>query len=386
MEKSVVEAVRAATAQARREAVDFLREIVEIESPAREPEKVERVGRALAAAMPSGFAHRRVSAPGFADHHVFERPVPGRLPVVMVGHMDTICPPGFRGLVADKGRLRGPGVADMKGGLAVIVFSLRVLERCGLLEGLPVTCVFNSDEEVNSPTSRDLFLSLEGRGRAGLVFESAGAGNTVVTTRISIRVYEIAFRGRQAHAGLFHGRKSSALLEMAHRLVALEKLNRPGGRLSVNVGLAGGGTAYNAVPGEAKMTVEMRGWEESSLDRLAARVEASLAEPVVPGCRAKMRPVTSRPAMSPDRRARKLFRLAVDTASLLGRPLPEEKRRGGSDAGWLNRAGIPCLDGLGPIGDNDFTPQEYIEEDSLFHRIELVACLLYRLSGKEFVP
>src|SRR5690606_37160684 len=111
------------------------------------------------------------------------------------------------------------------------------------------------------------------------------------------------------------------------------------------------------------------------------KIKKIAAKPVVPGCRVRLKQRTFRPPMRPDGAARKLFRLAEAVAADLGQKLPPEHRGGGSDASWLAYARIPVIDGLGPIGANDFTDQEYIETESLFQRIILTANLLLNLES-----
>jgi glutamate carboxypeptidase len=167
--------------------------------------------------------------------------------------MDTVCPPGFTGLRRDGRLLRGPGTADMKGGLVVMVRALKTLESLGLLDSIPAVCIFNSDEEINSPTSADLFRRIGRHASFGLVFECAGLDHAAVTTRRGITVLRLFVRGRGGHAGLYRPPKASAVLEAAHKTVQLEALNRADGALAVNVGKAVGGVTQNAIADRAEL-------------------------------------------------------------------------------------------------------------------------------------
>ena len=368
-----------AVADNRTRILAFLKEIVEHSSASADKAGVEWIGERITREMPRRFTREVVNQDRYGNHLIFSHLLPPRLPAVMAGHMDTVCPPGFDRLTPDGDLLRGPATADMKGGLAVLVWALNILEHVGLLENLPVVCIFNTDEEVNSPTSRDLFTGMRGKASAGLVFECAGLNNSAVTTRRGIAVYDLRITGQPGHAGLYQGEKVSAIQEAAHKVLAIEALNRPDNSLRAHVGMIRGGIAYNAIPEDATVTFELRYWDPTVGEQAMNAIQQTLTRPAVPGCRLTLKRRTFRPPMRPDENAAKLFRLAQGVAASLGQTLPPEERGGGSDASWLAHVGIPAIDGLGPIGDNDFTDREYLVTESLFQRIVLTAHLLLNL-------
>ncbi|MDD5678059.1 MAG: M20/M25/M40 family metallo-hydrolase [Kiritimatiellae bacterium] len=359
--------------------LEFLKAIVEHSSASVDKAGVDWIGERITREMPRGFTRDVVRQDIYGNHLIFSRLRPPRLPVVLGGHMDTICPPGFEQLTPDGDRLRGPATADMKGGLVVLIWALKVLEQEGLLENIPVVCIFNSDEEINSPTSSDLFAGMRGKASAGIIFECAGLNNSAVTTRRGILVYDLAIKGQPGHAGLYQGAKVSAIKEAANKVMAIESLNRPDGSVRAHVGMINGGIAYNAIPEDATVTFELRYWDPAVGEKVMNEVQQMVTQPSVPGCSLTLKRRTFRPPMRPDANAKKLFRLAQDVAASLGQSLPPEERGGGSDASWLAYAGIQSIDGLGPIGANDFTDQEYIVTESLFQRIVLTANLLLNL-------
>ena len=356
----------------------FLESLVNQNSFTFNKEGVGRVASILSGAMPAGFSHEEVDAgERFAVHHVFSRKGSGKKPVVLIGHMDTLWKPEnpFKKMHEKGDKLIGPAVNDMKAGLAVIVWALRALDKCGLLGEIPVMVVFNSDEEVGSVDSKKIFSGLEDIA-AGLVYEGGGEGGTVVTKRVGITDYALEIEVVAAHAGLYYGPKGSALLEMAHRLIWLESLNRGRNELSVNAGIAEGGLATNIVPGNAKCNFEIRFWDEKELERIERLIESGIKNPVVEGCKLKFLKGKHRPPLTRGQREKALFRLVAETASMLNLHVAEEYRNGGSDASWLSGIGVPSIDGLGPVGDLDRTEQEYILKETLFERIELTANLL----------
>ncbi len=362
--------------------LDFLKAIIECPSASSDAAGVNRIGEIISRAMPQGFEREVVQKPPYGNHLIFKHLRPPQIPVVLGGHMDTICPPGFDKLTREGNRLRGPGTADMKGGLVVMIWALKTLEECGLLEQLPVICIFNADEEVNSPTSRDIFKGMHGKAAAGLVFECAGMNNSAVTTRRGIAIFDLTIKGKPGHAGLYQGAKSNAILEAAHKVIQIEAMNRPDQSIATHVGIIQGGEAYNAIPKDCRMTIDLRCWDPAIGEQAEAQLHRIAGATIIPGCATTMVKRTFRPPMRPDAAAQSLFELARKIAAELGQQLPPEERGGGSDASWLAHVGIPSLDGLGPIGANDFTDQEYILESSLFERISLVANLLLNLNHR----
>ncbi len=358
---------------------EFIKFLVDHNSFTLNTKGVDKVASILAEAMPRVFKHETVTGKaGFADHHIFSKNGKWDKPVVLVGHMDTLWKPeaSFNRLYEDGDKLIGPAVNDMKAGLTVIVWALKVLEKCGLLEALPIKVIFNSDEEMGSLDSKKIFTGLKGKVSAGLVYEDGGIGNTVVTKRVGITDYMLEVEGVAAHAGLYYGHKSSALLEVAHRIIWLESLNKSRDRLSLNVGRIEGGLATNIIPDNVKCNFEIRFWDEEELKKIEDMIKSKISKPVISGCALMLVKGKHRPPLNQNKGEKKLFNLVLKTASALGQKVVEEHRNGGSDASWLSIVGIPSIDGLGPIGDLDRTESEYIITETVFERIELTANIL----------
>ena len=363
----------------------FLKDIIEHDSESANKPGVDWVGERITAEMPKGFTKKIVRHEKYGDHLIFSHLRPPLLPVVLGGHMDTLSPSGFDKLTVDGEFLRGPGTADMKGGLVVMIWALKILDECGLLDSMPAVCIFNSDEEVNSPTSKDLFTGRKGKASAGIIFECAGPDNSAVTTRRGIDVFDLVVKGRPGHSGLLKGAKSNAILEAAHKVIQIEALNCPDKSLMTNVGMISGGIAYNSIPENVNVTLELRYWDPGVGEKAMAELKKIIAAPAVPGCSMTLKRRTFRPPMRPDAACKSLYQTALDVASALGQPLPPEERGGGSDASWMAHVGIPSIDGLGPIGFDDFTDQERIVAGSLFERIILTANLLLNIEYRKAV-
>lgn len=357
----------------------LLKNLVLVNSHSVNQEGVERMGRLMAEALPPVFKPIPRPEPDRSPIWAFEHKFQEIHPIMLVGHLDTVFPPGsFDGPLREDGSvLYGPGVADMKGGLAVMVGALWVLERLGLLAEIPLLLAFNGDEETESVQTGAMLSSLAGRCRCGLVFECGGEEGAVVTSRRGVRRYHLAIKGEAGHSGLASDEKQSALLELAHQIIRLEAFNKPKLGVSVNVGLARGGTAVNVIPREAEADLEIRFWDEEMGNASADRLMASLASPLVNGLSYELTRTHARPAMPKTDSISVLYKKYKETAQKYALPFMEESRLGASDANNLAALGLPVLDGLGPIGQGDHSPREMILKDSLFQRVELLVYLLW---------
>jgi len=305
--------------------------------------------------------------------------------IILLGHLDTVYPPGS-GSVSFKrkgSRIVGPGTADMKGGVVVMVQALRLLDMLGFLDRIPLECLFSGDEETGSAFSSGLIRDMANGVSWGLVFECGGLSGEIVNRRRGVRRYELVVTGKARHAGVKEGPKSSALVEMARQILALEGLNDHDRGIAVNVGTAEGGTATNVVPDHARVKFEIRFWDEEAEVYTVKRMREVTSRAAADGCGVSLRELNRTPCMVPAGGAGELVRMAKAAAGELGQQVDVEKRGGASDGNLLSSLGIPVIDGLGPSGDLDHSPDEYIVEKSLYDRIELTALLLCRLAGIE---
>ncbi len=376
------DAIRSFLAAQRERMLADLRAWVGINTWSRNKAGSDRLQRLIRAAMPPGYILDVFPQSDTGDHYRYRYGGPARRPIVLHGHIDTLCPPDApcRRMTARGGRLYGPGIHDMKGGLATLVWALRCLDRLGALRRLPLLVIFNADEEIGSPASRRLFLGLaDARARLALKFEGAAPGDTLVTTRKGIARFVLTARGRAAHFGNLKQSKRSAIAELGHKIVMIEALDRLGGAVAANVGRIAGGLASNIVAAEATLEFEVRCWDPARMARTLAALRPRLLAPRVPGVRLALRAGAAAPPWRPDAASRRLFRLVCEVGRGMGLALREELRGGISDANWVAAGGTPALDGLGPIGRGDCTPGEHILARSLFERIELAVRLILRL-------
>jgi len=379
MERERRENIRRTIEAEEKNIVAFLKELVEQNTFTLNIEGINRMAGVLAGAMPESFKHEiNDKNPDYAPHHIFTKKGRGEKSLILSGHMDTLWEPdnSFRKMVQAEDRLTGPAVFDMKGGLTVIVWTLKILEKCGLLEELPLTVLFNSDEEVGSVSSQDKYPEFKERVSCALVYEGSELGGTIVTKRIGIARFRLGVEGISAHSGLFKGEKSSAILELSRRIPWLESFNIDRDRLTVNVGKISGGVATNVIPDRAECFFEIRFWKDEYLQEARAEIEKAISTPLVTGCRLELSQFARPMPPLDSRKTDELFEIVSKTASSLGQKVVPQGRNGGSDASWLTAVGIHSIDGLGPIGALGRTTEEYIIKETLLDRIELSAHLL----------
>ena len=349
--------------------LEDLQRLVSTESPSSEPDALARCAEVVGelAADTIGARPEVVAAPG----HRHLRWTFGTPRVLLLGHYDTVWPLGtidrwpFR--VTD-GLASGPGVFDMKAGAVVGFHALSVLDD---LDGVAV--LLTSDEELGSPTSRELIESTAAGLDAVLVLEPSAAG-AVKVARKGVSLYDVAIEGRAAHAGLEPESGVNALTELAHQVIAVSSLSNPREGTTVTPTVATAGTTTNVVPAAARMAVDVRvrtGAEQARVDEEMLRIA-----PVLPGARVTVTGGPNRPPLQEDRAADLFARLA-GIADHLGMEAPTAARVGGaSDGNFTAALGIPTLDGLGAVGDGAHAEGEHVLVDTIADRTALLSALV----------
>lgn len=287
--------------------------------------------------------------------------------IMFCGHMDTVFPNdgSFDCFDRQGENIVGPGVIDMKGGLVTGIYALKALNHVGLLGDMPVAFLFNSDEETGSLHSRDLVMAEAKKACLAFVFECSGLNGELVTGRKGKTTFQLEAKGKAGHSGGYKGDKPSAILELAHATIALEKLNDPDSGISLNVGLVKGGIGPNTVAPAASATAECRYVSAEDGDRIRKAVEQIAASPQIPGTSLEVAVIPGRPPMERGPEIATLFEKIRAAGDDLGITVNEEFRGGVSDANYISFAGTPVLDGMGPSGDLDHSPSEYMIADTL---------------------
>jgi glutamate carboxypeptidase len=315
------------------------------------------------------------------DHLLFRSPAcrDGRAPILLFGHMDTVFPADspFNWYKEAEDKVYGPGVIDMKGGLVCAVYAIKALAECGLLAEIPLTFLCNSDEEIGSPTSSAIVTAEAKKSLLALGFECGGLQGEVVTGRKGKLGYRLVVSGRAGHAasaGAAGSIKASAILELAHKIIALEQLNDLERGIVVNVGLIQGGIGPNTVADQAMAEIDTRFLTGADAEDTAWRIHRIASQCTVAGTTAELLKIGERPPMEQNSGNSRLFQTIRHEAERLGMACVEELRSGVSDANTIARAGIPVVDGMGPIGACDHSDREYMIRKSLPARTRLTAC------------
>ncbi len=307
--------------------------------------------------------------------------------ILLIGHMDTVFEPGTaarRPFRIDGQRAYGPGVTDMKAGLLAGMHALASLHEAGLRPA--VTYVCNPDEEIGSPFSGAHIRRLAPQHDAVLVLECARANGDVVSARKGVADFHITVHGRAAHAGVEPEKGHSAVLEAAHKVVALHALNGRWPSVTVNAGVIAGGTRPNVVAAACEIEVDLRAATVAEFEAAGDALREIAATSVVPGTTADVSAVSGHAPMEKSPAGAALVEAARDIATQLGFDLDDAATGGASDANTTAGLGIPTLDGLGPIGGDDHSEDEWLDVESIVPRVALLASLIERIGSGRIGP
>ncbi|MEA3437893.1 MAG: M20/M25/M40 family metallo-hydrolase, partial [Thermodesulfobacteriota bacterium] len=263
---------------------------------------------------------------------------------------------------------------DMKGGLVAGIFAIKALEFAGLLEKIPITFFFNSDEEIGSKSSRKLIEDEAIKSAFAFVMEAGGLAGEVVTGRKGNISAKLDIKGKAGHAAFAGKDKASAILELAHKTIAFEFLNDHKRGITVNVGKIKGGIGYNTVPENSTAFIDFRFLSIGDKKYLEENIKDIVKKQHTPNTSCKVEILTSRPPMNQCIANKELFDNIKDMAKGLNLPLKEEFRSGVSDGNFIAHQNIPVIDGLGPIGGKEHSEDEYMIKESLLQRTTLLAC------------
>jgi glutamate carboxypeptidase len=306
----------------------------------------------------------------------------GATRLLLVGHLDTVYPPGWpkeHPFHIDGDRAHGPGAADMKGGLLTGLYALDALRASGFTNFAEIAFVFNSDEEIGSPSSTPLIRRLaEGRD-AVLVLEPGRANGNIVSARKGMGTFELAVTGQSAHAGVDPEKGRSAVLELAYQTVALHALADLPAGISVNVGTVSGGMRPNVVASDASARIDLRARTVEDLERTIAAMQALAATPTVQGTTVTLSGKIGHQPMVRTGAIGRLVALCQASARDADFSVDETATGGGSDGNTTAAMGVPTLDALGPVGGSAHSPGEYLEISSIVPRTAMLAGLIQRI-------
>jgi glutamate carboxypeptidase len=359
--------------------VSTIRQLVEIESPSDNKQAVDRLGTFVAARFEAlGGRARFHRTRDFGDHLQVNFAGKHADPILLLGHYDTVYPLGTLATMPCRvgdGRIWGPGVLDMKSGIALMLAAIEALRAGHNALPRPLIVLLVSDEEVGSDSSRSITESLAQKSSAVLVLEpSYGLRGAVKTARKGVGEYTLKVTGKAAHSGLDFEKGESAIVELARQITALTKLIDMKRGLTLNVGLVQGGTRVNVVPAEASAILDVR------IARMkdAAGIDRKLRalKPFNRKCKLEINGGINRPPMERAPGVAALYKKAAAIAGQLGWKLEEAAVGGGSDGNFTAGLGIPTLDGLGGVGEGAHAAHESILISELPRRAALLAGLL----------
>lgn len=356
----------------------LLEKMVLIQSGTYNKEGVNRINRLIKSTFQSNnVSCRIIDQDQYGNHLIVRSLCKERFhkQILLTGHMDTVFPKdtGFNWYREENTHCYGPGVIDMKGGLVVGIFVLKALDQEHLLTKIPLTFIFNSDEEVGSPSSKTLIQQEAKKSAFAFVLETGGRNGEIVTGRKGNLSIKLNIKGRAGHAAFAGRDKASAVVELAHKIIAFESLNDPESGISANVGKIRGGIGPNTVPEDAVARIDFRFSQNSDRTYLEKKISEITQEQKIQKTNTYFSILSGRPPMPASPNNKKLFKAVQKTASSMGYSVKEEFRAGVSDANFIAGQNTPVIDGLGPVGANDHSEDECMLKTSLFQRSALLA-------------
>jgi glutamate carboxypeptidase len=362
------------------EQLEFLRFLVELESPTNNKRLVDQLGQAL---------HERLSIMG-ANITVYPRETVGDVrvvkwngttqgkPIMLLTHLDTVWPEGTLSsdmpIRQDEYTFYGPGALDMKGGITASIMAIQGLLDRDEMPDRPIWLVLTTDEETGSRNSQELITELALQAGLVLVTEPAGDNEAIKTWRKGVARYWIRSVGKASHSGSAPEAGINAIIDSAHQAIKVHDLNDLPNGTSVSVTQVNGGVALNVIPPESQIYADVRFLKQSEFDRIDAAIRS--LTPVVPGANVVVDGYLDRPPMERNKVILGTYQQARQIGESLGLSMSETGSGGGSDGNFTAALGIPTLDGMGPEGQGMHALHEQVSIRSLYRRSTLIAGIL----------
>ncbi|MDG6109567.1 M20/M25/M40 family metallo-hydrolase [Dactylosporangium aurantiacum] len=365
--------------------VERLGRLVNIDSGSRDLPGLHDVATTLAAwCTESGLATRLVPVYDAAmaplgDAVVARVRGTGTRRILLAGHLDTVFAAGTaaaRPFRVDGTKAFGPGVCDDKGGVLAGLCAVETLLDTGRTAFGELTLLATPDEEIGSVGSRSLLGRLAVDTDVALCLECARENGDLVSARKGVADVELLLRGRAAHAGIEPERGANAALAAARLTVALQELNGRWPSVTVNVGVLQAGQRANVVADQARLVVDLRADRTGAFDEALAAVEALSRRPFVDGVTVELAVHAPTPPWERSPATGRLVELAAKVGAGIGVPVRDAATGGCADANLLAAAGLAVLDGLGPVGGNDHSSDEWLDLASVPDRVALLAGLV----------
>lgn len=360
--------------------IDFWRQLVQIESGSANKAGVDAVAHRVQEELDTIGAHTEIHEMKRAGNmlvSVLNEDVP-EAPVLLLGHMDTVFPDGTvaaRPFTLRDGKAYGPGVLDMKGGVTIAVFAMKALKEAGWAKR-PVRLVLAGDEEVGHCDSDcDQQIMEQARGAvAAFNCESGRLGNEVVVQRKGALTYRMDVTGIAAHAGNEPEKGRSAILEVAHKVIAIQNLTDWQQGTTYNVGVISGGTVANAVPDTASILIDVRYLKKEYVLNIEAKLQDVAHTTYVNGTKTSLTRLSCCIPMERMTETDGLLAKVQDAYASFGMPRPSGITvGGGSDSAYTVAAGVPTICAMGVEGSRHHSPEEYACVESLYARAKALA-------------
>ncbi|WP_426367977.1 M20 family metallopeptidase [Streptomyces sp. E-08] len=370
--------------------LEDLAELVAIDSGSYSADGVDRVADLVRARLERlDFSVERVPLPPAGGHRVGDVLIgrkEGRLAVadggrrvLLAAHMDTVFDDGAaaeRPFSLHGSLAHGPGVSDDKGGLIAGLAALEILASAGIEDYAELVFLATPDEEIGSPASRPVTRRAADGAHYALALECARENGDLVIARKGVADFRLTVTGRAAHAGIEPERGANAALAAAHLVIAIQALNGEWEGVTLNVGVVRAGSRFNVVCPEAELLVEIRSATDSGMRAATAALEEAAARPVVAGTRVTVEELASCPPMEDTDASRRMLDRARGIGARLGLVFGATATGGVGDANTIAGTGVPTLDGLGPVGGADHTPEEWLDVSTVPARVALLASLI----------
>jgi glutamate carboxypeptidase len=368
--------------------VTLLEKLVNSDSPSRDRAAVDATGEILKAffaahGIPTNTIPDATGTYGEAIRASLDVPGSNQRPVMLLGHRDTVFPPGEAGrrpFTIEDGRAYGPGVADMKAGLVMNAFVLAAFKACGGAPA-PLMALITSDEEIASPFCRAVIEQQARQARLVLNSEPGRASGNVVSGRKGGAFLRFEVLGKAAHSGANFAEGRSAIGEMAHKIVALHAMTDLDRGITVNVGLVSGGQTVNTTAPRAVGEIDIRSVTAADRQDALDQVAAIMAQSTVPGTTATWEILGEFLPLEGSAKSTQLLELYLGVSAEQGVHIAGEFTGGCADSGYTAAQGIPTLCGLGPVGGKAHTPEEYMEVATMVPRAQAMAMTILRLDS-----
>lgn len=373
----------------KQEMLQLLEQLVNIDSGSHTKSGIDTIGTLLKVKFEQlDFTVKVIEEKEFGNHLIIQHRNAVNPDIIILGHMDTVFPEGtakIRPFTISGNKAYGPGVIDMKASLVLLVYALTALKQAGKKGYQNVQIILNSDEELGSPSSRNLIKQYAKKKKYAMILEAARPDGSIVTARRGGGQFKVLVKGKSAHAGLEPDKGRSAIEELAHKIIQLHQLTNNREGVHVNVGIISGGTAANTIAAEAVAIVDVRVSAMKQIKSVQKEIEKICASTYVKGTKTKVLGEIDRVPIEKTEKIVSLLEIIKQEANKIGITITDTSTGGSSDGSFTFAEGVTTIDGLGPIGGFFHREDEYLEIPSLIERTQLLAEVIQRLSNESLI-